>query len=85
MSYDEPLVGSLSVFLGITAAAIAIGPWSMPYELKSISAIRHRYGKLAARGAWIALAVAFLSMGIAVLAGIRPSYAEPARQVDASP
>ena len=84
MSYDEPLVGSLSIVFAVAAAAIAIGPWSRPYELRTIAAFRHRFGMMAARGAWVALAIAFLSVGTAILNGIRPSYAVPASQIDSS-
>ncbi|TWU60025.1 hypothetical protein Poly51_02990 [Rubripirellula tenax] len=76
MSYDEPLVGGLSIALSMIATFIAVGPWDQPYDLRSIRAVRARYGKPVARGVWIAIAVAAFSSGVAILGGIRPSYAE---------
>lgn len=77
MRYDEPLVGSLAIILAITAAAIAVGPWTEPYRLRSISAVNQRFGKPAARGVWIAISIAALTAGFAILSGVRPSYAVP--------
>lgn len=82
MSYDEPLVGSLAIIIAIVAAAIAVGPWSEPYRLRTFSAISQRYGKPVARGVWIAIAVASLTAGFSILTGVRPSYADPAQRAD---
>ena len=82
LSYDESLVGALSIFFAVTAAAVAVGPWSGPYQLRSIALVEKRFGKSAARGVWVALAIALLTAGIAILSGVRPSYAVPDRQVD---
>lgn len=76
MSYDEPLVGFVAIALAVIAAVIAVGPWDQPYQLRSIVAIRLRYGKLVARGVWVAIAIAAFTSGIAILSGMRPSYAE---------
>lgn len=81
MSYDEPLVGAVAIVLAVIAAAIAVGPWSQPYRLRSFSAITQRFGKPVARGIWVAIAVASLTAGLAILTGIRPSYAVPAKAV----
>ncbi|MEM8669991.1 MAG: hypothetical protein AAGG48_20860 [Planctomycetota bacterium] len=80
MSYDEPLVGSVAVILAIVAGAIAFGPWTKPYELRSFSTLTERYGKPVARGVWVAIALASLTAGLAILAGVRPSYAVPSQQ-----
>lgn len=80
MRYDEPLVGSLAIIMAVVAAAIAVGPWSQPYRLRTFSAISERYGKPVARGVWIAIAVASLTAGFAILTGVRPSYADPAQR-----
>ena len=82
MSYDEPFVGSLAIIVAIAAVAIAIGPWSQPYRLQSISAVSRRFGKPAARGVWIAIAIASLTAGFAILSGIRPGYAVPAHRIN---
>ena len=83
MRYDEPLVGSLAIIIAITAMAIAVGPWSEPYRLRTISAVNRRFGKPAARGVWMAIAIAALTAGFAILSGVRPSYAVPGNQVPA--
>lgn len=82
MSYDEPLVGSLAVLFAIVSAAVALGPWHGPYQLKSIAAVKQRFGKVAARGVWVAISLALLTAGLAILSGVRPSYAVPATQSD---
>lgn len=82
MSYDEPFVGFLAIIMAIMAAAIAIGPWSEPYRLRSFSAVSERFGKRAARGVWIAIAIASLTAGFAILTGLRPHYAAPTQRAD---
>ncbi|TWT83327.1 hypothetical protein CA13_47920 [Planctomycetes bacterium CA13] len=78
MRYDDTLVGSLAILFSIVATAIAIGPWSTPYQLRTIGAIKDRFGKSAARGVWFAVALAAFAAGITILSGARPSYARPA-------
>jgi hypothetical protein len=85
MRYDEPLIGSLAVVLAIIAAAIGLGPWTEPYRLRTFSTLTERYGKSVARGVWVAIALASLTAGFAILAGIRPSYADPAQRVSNEP
>ncbi|TWU20184.1 hypothetical protein Pla52o_46990 [Novipirellula galeiformis] len=77
MSYDEPLVGSLAVVFAVASSVVAVGPWAGPYRLRSIAAVEHRFGKLAARCLWLAVAIAAFAAGIAILSGVRPSYVEP--------
>lgn len=76
MAYDEPLVGSLAIFVALVSIAIAVGPWSRPYELRSIRAVHRRFGKPVARGVWLLVAAASLTSGLAILSGYRPGYAE---------
>ncbi len=80
LSYEESLVGSLAVILSIIAAVIAIGPWSQPYRLRTIAAVKARFGKPAARAVWLLIAVASLVAGLAILSGVRPPYAAPLQQ-----
>jgi hypothetical protein len=82
MSYDETFVGSLAIIMAIVAAAIAVGPWNRPYRLRSFSAISQRFGKSVARGVWVAIAVAALTAGLAILTGLRPSYTHPAQRAE---
>jgi hypothetical protein len=82
MSYDELFVGFLAIIMSIIAVAIAVGPWNEPYRLRSFSAITQRYGKRVARGVWIAIAVASLTAGFAILTGLRPNYVAPTQSAD---
>lgn len=75
MSPDEILVGSLALVFAIVSFLIGVGPWSAPYQLRSFDAVATRYGKTAARIAWILLSLTFLMVGLAVLFGLRPNYA----------
>ena len=83
MSYDEPLVGSVALIFAVVAAAISAGPWSGPYQLRTVAAIHRRYGKSAARFLWLGVAITSFTAGTAILSGVRPSYAIPAEQSDA--
>lgn len=82
MRYDEPLVGSIAIIIAVLALAAAVGPWSQPYRLRTFSAITQRFGKPVARGVWVAIAIASLTAGFAILAGVRPSYADPTQRAD---
>ncbi len=77
MSYDESLVGSLSLVIAFVFVGIAIGRWRAPYELHSIASVQERFGSTAARGVWLALAIASFTAGLAILSGVRPGYADP--------
>ena len=82
MRYDEPFVGTLSIVIAVIAFAIAVGPWTEPYRLRTIAAISRRYGKPAARGVWVAIAITCLTTGLAILSGMRPTYALPPARAD---
>lgn len=81
MRYDEPLVAALAIGMALIAAAIAVGPWNGPYRLRSIDAVSNRFGKPAARAVWIAVAVTMFTTGLAIIKGVRPTYAIPADDV----
>lgn len=76
-NYSEPLVGCIAIALAATATAVSLGPWDRPYELRTVAAVRRRFGKAAARVLWLALAVTALASGLAILTGARPPYAAP--------
>lgn len=78
MSYDEPLVGSIAIAIALISVVIAVGPWQEPYQLSTFSAISNRFGKTAARWAWVLVALALLTSGLAILTDLRPGYAHPA-------
>lgn len=75
--YDEPFVAAVAIGIALIAAAIAVGPWAGPYRLRTIDAVGNRYGKLAARAVWVALAVTMFAAGLAIINGVRPTYAIP--------
>ena len=80
MRYDDVFVGAVAIILGIISLVIAFGPWQGPYQLRSVSAVGNRFGKPAARGVWILVAVVSILSGLAISNGIRPSYASPTHQ-----
>jgi hypothetical protein len=80
VSYSEPFVGCVAIVFAFAAAAVSVGPWTAPYQLRSIAVVRRRFGMPAARLVWFAVAVTSLTSGIAILAGVRPSYATPAQR-----
>ena len=82
MRYDQAFVGSLAILIAVAALAIALGPWTEPYRLRSIAAIRRRYGKPVARGVWVAVSIALFTTGFAILSGMRPTYALPPARAD---
>ncbi len=81
MRYDEPLVAAVAITLATIAVAIAAGPWSGPYQLRTIDAIRHRFGMSVARAVWVAVALTMFATGLAIISGARPNYAVPAKGV----
>ena len=72
---DEWFVGGLSILLAVLFFLFAIGPWSAPYRLRSTAAISAKYEKLFARLFWFLLAVLLGGLGLAILLGLRPTYA----------
>jgi Mg2+/citrate symporter len=73
-SFDQPLVGSIALVIATAAAIAGVGPWDSPYQLRTFAAIDQRYGRLAARLIWIAIAAVLMTMGLAIISGWRPSY-----------
>ncbi|TWT64724.1 hypothetical protein [Allorhodopirellula solitaria] len=74
---DEFFVGSLALALAILTTVIAIGPWTAPYQIRSVKYVQNRFGKSAARALWLAVAIITAASGVAILQGIRPGYAIP--------
>jgi hypothetical protein len=80
VSHDETLVGSIAIAFAVASLAVALGPWDAPYKLPTVMAVSRRFGKPVARGVWVAVAVACLTAGVAILSGLRPSYAVPSHR-----
>jgi hypothetical protein len=72
---DEILVGSLALVFAVVSFSIGVGPWSAPYQLRTFQAVANRRGKTTARVVWVMISLALLVVGVAVLLGLRPSYA----------
>ncbi|MEM8910860.1 MAG: hypothetical protein AAGC97_03755 [Planctomycetota bacterium] len=77
MRYDDMFVGLVALFLGLLAISFATGPWLAPYQLRTIAKIHARYGKHTARVAWLLIAILSGCSGLAILSGLRPTYASP--------
>ncbi len=67
--------------MALIAAAIAVGPWNGPYRLRSIDVVSHRYGKPVARAVWVVVAVTMFATGLAIISGVRPTFAVPSQDV----
>jgi uncharacterized protein HemY len=77
---DEILVSSLAIIFSLLGFAVGVGPWEAPYQLRTFQRVTQRYGKTGARAVWILLSIAFLLVALAVLLGLRPSYATPSSE-----
>lgn len=73
-------MGCLALAFSAVATAFAIGPWTAPYQIRSVKYVHERFGKLTARALWLVVAVIAGGSGVAILNGIRPSYAAPTFQ-----
>ncbi|TWU43066.1 hypothetical protein Q31b_21030 [Novipirellula aureliae] len=74
MNYGDTLVGSIAILFSIISAFISLGPWTRPYQLRTISLVNERFGRTTARLVWMIVAIAAFVAGIAILADIRPAY-----------
>lgn len=79
-------------FVGVLALAIAgvisfgaLGSSSLVYRLRSVAAMRARYGERAACGVLLVIAALLVGCGAMILTGTRPGYAVPAQVDDESP
>lgn len=77
MSHDEALVGTVALLVAGLSIFFAVGPWSLPYELRSIAGVEAKFGKQAARCVWLLIAILSGVSSIAILSDVRPSYAAP--------
>ncbi len=74
---DVFFVGCLALAISSVATAIAIGPWTAPYQIRTFEHVQTRFGKPAARLLWLIIAIISGGSGAAILSGMRPSYAAP--------
>ncbi|QDV65337.1 hypothetical protein [Crateriforma conspicua] len=80
MSYGDSLVGGIALVLAVVAAAVALGPWQVPFQLRSVRAVDERFGRTAARTMVMLVAAMCFVASVSILNGIRPSYATPQSQ-----
>jgi uncharacterized membrane protein YphA (DoxX/SURF4 family) len=76
-SYGDMLVSTIALVGAVAALLAGLGPWRQPYQLRSVAKVADRYGMTAARSLWIAVAIISMVAGVAIAAGVRPSYAQP--------
>ena len=79
MNYGDTLVGAIAILFSIISALISLGPWTRPYQLRTIWWVNERFGRPAARIVWMVVAIAAFVAGLAILTGIRPAYAQPSQ------
>ena len=79
---DEFFVGCFALSLSMIATAIALGPWTAPYQIRSMLHLQREYGKPVARMVWLMIAIISGSCSVAILSGFRPDYASPVLQSD---
>ncbi|WP_145092713.1 hypothetical protein [Rosistilla carotiformis] len=77
MPRDQIFVGSTTIVLSIVTFVAALGLWPAAYELTLAKKLRQRFGERGARGFYLALSLVMLVLGVAILCGVRPSFAIP--------
>jgi hypothetical protein len=74
---SEWFVGGLSILMASLVAWNALAFSPAVYGLRSISAVKARYGRKAACGLLLGIAAILLAAGVMILSGARPGYAVP--------
>ncbi|MEM6363089.1 MAG: hypothetical protein AAF745_01590 [Planctomycetota bacterium] len=74
---NDLFVAVVAALLAIISVMVAAGPWLAPYQLRSMVCIQNQYGKSAARGVWLIIALVSGCSALAIMSGFRPSYAAP--------
>jgi hypothetical protein len=74
---SEWFVGGLAIVMASLVGWNAIVFTPALYDLRTISAVKSRYGRKAACGLLLAIATILLAAGVMILSGARPGYAVP--------
>jgi hypothetical protein len=74
---SEWFVGGLAILMASLVAWNAVAFSPALYDLRSVSAIKTRYGRKAACGLLLGIATILLAAGVMILSGARPGYAVP--------
>ncbi|XZE55579.1 hypothetical protein SH139x_001594 [Planctomycetaceae bacterium SH139] len=81
MRIQDYFVGGIALLFALLALLAALTQLPAVYRLHSLRTIESRYGTTAARGFLLALATLMFATGTAIIAGVRPSYSEPADEM----
>jgi hypothetical protein len=79
---SEWFVGGLAILMASLVGWNAIAYSPTLYNLRSVSAVKNRFGRKAACGFLIGISAILLAAGVTILSGTRPSYAIPANADD---
>ena len=74
-SEAEWLVGSLAIAMATLVSWNALAFSPLFYQLQTVSAVENRFGRKAACGLLLSVAVLLLGAGVMILSGTRPTYA----------
>jgi len=74
---SEWFVGGLAILMASLVAWNAIVCSPALYDLRTISAVKNRYGSKVACGLLLTISAILLTAGVTILSGARPGYAVP--------
>lgn len=77
-NHSEWLVGGLAIAIGGLIGWQAVIHSPPLYRLRTVAAVRRRFGRRAACGLLLAIAALLFAAGVMILGGVRPRYAIPA-------
>ncbi|QDS94789.1 hypothetical protein FF011L_35710 [Roseimaritima multifibrata] len=75
MRPDQWLVSGTAACLASLAFAAVFGLWNAPYRLRSVSAVKQKWGKNSARLFLLGLGILLLFLTVIVAVDWRPSFA----------
>lgn len=81
---SEWFVGGLAILMASLVGWNAIAFSPAIYDLRSVSAVKAKYGRKAACGLLLGIAAILLAAGVMVLSGARPDYAVPSSADEAN-
>ncbi len=74
---SEWFVGGLAILMASLVGWNAIAFSPALYDLRTVSAVKTRYGRKAACGLLLGISAILLAAGVMILSDARPSYAVP--------
>ncbi len=76
-NHSEWFVGGIAIAFGSLVGWNALVYSPLLYRLRTVAAVRKRYGRQAACGLLLSVAALLFAAGAMILGGIRPQYAAP--------